>query len=656
MTRYYTLPQRRHPLRLRHLLFQALLLLPLALSAHESDERFLAAREAFRIGDLQHLERAVDALHGNDLAPWAEYWRLKLRLDNDDDSGVADFLQQQAGSYLAERLRGDWLKQLGMKRRWERFELAYPPLLQPDQEVQCYAWQARLENARDSSALDEARALWFGSSELGGACIPLMDQLAQNQRLSVDDVWLRVRRQLEANRPKAALSAARYLPASQVPSAKAIEAITKSPARSLKTLPASFEQTRLGRELALYALTVLGRQEPRDAAEHLRRIESRLGEAERSYAWGQLALHAARRHMAEALDWYQLARNAVLSDDQQAWWVRAALRVQNWDAVRQAIERMPPVLAAQPDWIYWLGRALAAQGKGDAARLQYQKIAGLTSFYGNLAAEELGQTISVPPRAAPASSDELARVGSLPGLRRALALLRLDLRTEGVREWNWSLRGMDDRQLLAAAALARRNNVYDRAIYAAERTRDQHDFELRYLAPFREQVSPQARQLALDDGWVYGLMRQESRFITSARSGVGAKGLMQLMPATAKWVARKIGLSDYHPKKVEETETNVKLGTSYLKMVLDRLDNQPVLACAAYNAGPGRAQRWRGDAPLEGAIYAETIPFSETRDYVKKVMNNSVYYSALFQDKPQSLKQRLGTILPRNGGTADDLP
>lgn len=649
-----------HPIRLARLLLLPLFLLPLAAAAHESDERFLAAREAFRVGDLAHLERAADALQGQELAPWAEYWRLKLRLDNDsdgnDDGAVADFLQQQAGTYLAERLRGDWLKQLGKKRRWDRFEQVFPLLLQADQEVQCYAWQARLENARDTTALDEARALWFGSGELAAACVPLMDQLAQNQRLSIDDVWLRIRRQLEANRPRAALAAARYLPAGQAPGAKALESIAKNPARSLKTLPATFEQTRLGRELALYAVTALGRQEPREAAEQLRRIESRLADAERSYAWGQLALQAARRHQAEALDWYQLARGAALSDEQQTWWVRAALRVQNWDAVRQAIERMPPALAAQPDWIYWQGRALAAQGRSDAARLLYQKIAGLANFYGNLAAEELGQTIIVPPRAAPASGEELARVAALPGLRRALALLRLDLRVEGVREWNWSLRDMDDRQLLAAAELARRNNVYDRAIYAAERTRSQHDFELRYLAPFREQVSPQARLLALDDGWVYGLMRQESRFITSARSGVGAKGLMQLMPATAKWVARKIGLSDYHPSKVEETETNVKLGTSYLKMVLDRLDNQPVLACAAYNAGPGRAQRWRGEAPLEGAIYAETIPFSETRDYVKKVMSNSVYYSALFQDKPQSLKQRLGTVLPRNGAGGDDLP
>jgi soluble lytic murein transglycosylase len=160
-------------------------------------------------------------------------------------------------------------------------------------------------------------------------------------------------------------------------------------------------------------------------------------------------------------------------------------------------------------------------------------------------------------------------------------------------------------------------------------------------------VRPAARNQSLDDAWVYGLMRQESRFITNARSSVGASGLMQLMPATARWVAKKIGLKDFHPGQVNDTETNLLLGTSYMRMVMESLDNHPVLASAGYNAGPGRARKWRADRPLEGAVYAETIPFNETRDYVKKVMSNSIYYSALFDGKSKSLKSLLGVIEPR---------
>ena len=164
-----------------------------------------------------------------------------------------------------------------------------------------------------------------------------------------------------------------------------------------------------------------------------------------------------------------------------------------------------------------------------------------------------------------------------------------------------------------------------------------------------------ARDQALDDAWVYGLMRQESRFIPGAKSSVGASGLMQLMPATAKWVAKKIGLRNYDHGRVNDTETNVLLGTSYMRLVMENLDNHPVLTSAAYNAGPGRARKWRADRPLEGAIYAETIPFNETRDYVKKVMSNSVYYSMQFTGRPDSLKARLGVVGPRTADAPKDV-
>ncbi|HQR05087.1 MAG: lytic transglycosylase domain-containing protein [Proteobacteria bacterium] len=653
MSHYTTKP--RFPLRSILLLLSLLIAPPLSVAA-EGDDAFLAAREAFRVGEAPRLARLSGALANHVLKPWVDYWDLSLRM-KDDEPGVRAFLAREKGSYLAEKLRGDWLRLLGRQGRWSTFEEEFPGLIQPDQELTCYAWQSRLARSQDRSVLDEARAAWFATGDLPDACTPLMDRLVSERRLSADDVWDRVRRLLDAGKPKAAIAAAAYLPDRQIPGLRTLEAIAKKPARHLDKLPAHFDSSRLEHELALYAITLLGRQDPQDGAVHLRRIESRLSGDEQAYAWGQLALLAAKRHMASASDWFDLAQEARLSDDQMAWRVRAALRGRDWPRVRKAVEQMPARLASQPGWTYWQARALAAQGKREDAQRLYQRIATLPSFYGNLADDELGRPITVPPRAAPPTTDELAQIAALPGVQRALALFRLDLRTEGVREWNWTLRGMPDRQLLAAAEIARRNDIYDRAIYAAERTVTQHDFELRYLAPFRDQVSPQAQELALDDGWVYGLMRQESRFITAAKSGVGAKGLMQLMPATAKWVARKIGLTDYHPGKVADTDTNVKLGTSYLKMVLDRLDNQPVLACAAYNAGPGRAQRWRADVPLEGAIYAETIPFGETRDYVKKVMSNSVYYATLFQNKPQSLKARLGVIPPRGGAiVTDELP
>ncbi len=634
------------------------LLLPLAAQALNPEREFVAAREAFRNGNVARLDVAVKNLQGSELLPWAESYDLRMHMDEPGgDTAILDFLGRHTGSYPAEKLRGDWLKFLGKRQQWTPFRREWAALQQPDADLRCYDWQERLTR-NDAAVFDEARPVWLNGGEMGEACAPVTDAMVRDKRFTTDDIWARVRRLLEADKRREARYAARYLPDSQISDAKLLESLYERPTRYLDKLPNDFDSNRRSREQALYALQRVAKQDPSDAASRLRALEGRLEKSEAAYAWGQIALQAARRHMADAQGWFDKSAGAALNDEQQAWRIRVALRATDWTNVRRAIEGMTPALADQPEWIYWLGRARAAQGRKDEAAQLYRRIAGQNHFYGVLADEELGRTLALPAPTTPPTTEELALATTNPGLRRALALMRLDLRTEGVREWNWSLRGMNDRQLLAAAELARRNDVLDRAISAADRTRDEHDFSLRFPAPFHEEVSAKAQELALDDGWVYGLIRQESRFVMSAQSGVGARGLMQVMPATARWVAKKIGLKDYHPDQMTDTRTNVNLGTNYLKMVLSRLDNNPVLACAAYNAGPGRAERWRGDRPMEGAIYAETIPFTETRDYVKKVMSNAVHYAALFQGKPQSLKARMGTVPPRNGADSvvDDLP
>jgi soluble lytic murein transglycosylase len=328
--------------------------------------------------------------------------------------------------------------------------------------------------------------------------------------------------------------------------------------------------------------------------------------------------------------------------------VRTALRSEDWRQVQSAIAALPEREKLLPEWVFWLGRANAGLGLKAEAEIQYRLIADEPHFYGMLAAEELGQSFAPPGRNGALTPADTERAENDPGLRRALALYRLDMRTEAQREWSWSLRGQDDGFLLAAATLALRHEIFDRAINTAERTDPRANFELRFLTPYRQIIEPQVREQGLDMAWVYGLMRQESRFIAPARSSAGAQGLMQVMPATGKWVARKIGLTPYHPRMLTEPNTNVLLGTSYMRLIMEGLDNHPVLASAGYNAGPGRARRWREDRPLEGAIYAETIPFDETRDYVKKVMANAVIYAAILEGRPQSLKARLGTIAPRS--------
>jgi soluble lytic murein transglycosylase len=614
--------------------------------APAADEALLKAYDAFRAGDAVKLQRVSGQIRGGHvLAPYLEYWRLKLRLEEMPDADVHAFLDQQAGSYLADRLRADWLKELGKRGAWQELEQQLPLLVQDDLEIRCYAWQARLARL-DDGAYEEVRAIWLEPRELPDGCNTLVERMLDARRISVEDVWRRVRVLFENSQLSAARHALAFLPAGYKHDERLLNQAATAPKKLLASLPVNLDR-RATREMALFAVVRLGRSDPEAAVEVLRgKLGGRLPAEDVKYLWGRLALEGARRLLPEAHQWYQLADAAALDDEQLAWKARAALRAADWQAVRDAVDRMSWLARQDPAWTYWYGRALAAQGRDDGARAYYLRILGQPNFYGLLAAEELGAMAGIPEPFHAASEAEVDGARAIPGLARSLELYRLDLRSEAMREWLFAIRGMDDAQLLAAAELARSAGVFDRAINTADRTAQQHNYKLRFLAQFREVFSEHARSFGLDEAWVLGLVRQESRFIEKAKSSAGAQGLMQLMPATARWVAKRNGLRGYSPRNVAEVPMNIALGTGYMKFVLEDLGHA-VLASTAYNAGPGRARRWRDARPLEGAIYAETIPFNETRDYVKKVMANTMYYAQLIGGKLIPLKDRLGQIPAR---------
>ncbi len=555
------------------------------------DDDFLAAREAFRVGDSKKLALLEKRLDGYLLEPYVAYWKLQTRLDKADPNEIRAFLSANAGTPLAERLRSDWLKLLGKNQQWETFDAELPLLVNDDIEITCYALQSRLR--LDTHALNEARPLWFVSRRLPESCDPLFSALAGAQMLSADDLWARIRLALEANQVGQARRVAEFLPASEAPNGRLLSSISSNPAGYLAKRNFDF-RSRAGRETTMFAVYRLARTSAPQAAAQWSLLENNFNQEERGYVWGLIAYLGAMKHDPGALDWYAKAGDN-LSDVQLAWKARAALRIANWQEVLAAISAMTRKESAEPSWRYWKARALKALGRPDEAVAILKPLADEFNFYGQLATEELGGRVTSPATAFTPSDGDLRAISQLPGIQRALALFRLDLRLEGVREWVWAIRGFDDRQLLAAAELARRNGIYDRAINTADKTVMLHDFKLRYLAPYRDVLQVHASEMGLDEAWVYGLIRQESRFIAGVRSGAGAGGLMQLMPGTAKWVAHKFGLKNWRWSQVTEVDTNINLGTYYLRHVLDTLDNQPVLASAAYNAGPGRARRWRPD-------------------------------------------------------------
>ena len=690
------------------------------------DSIILDMSQAFKAKDKGRLAQLLPQARGHVLEPWAAYWELKARLGEASAQDVNDFLRRYAGSYQEDRLRNDWLLLLGQRRDWSAFAAEYPNYrMNDDREVRCYALLIEhLKNpALDAKLSDEVRKNWYAQREADDGCTAAVSRLVGAQNLTVLDVWQKARLSMEANRPKAARDAVQIVAPDAV---AMVTELSASPIKFLTAKHIALSKTRKEIiTLALVRMAAAGDADGA-AVQLETKWGMQLTAEERNWVWGVIGRQAATRMgtvpAGDALQHFaRVSKDSDLTDDMLGWKTRAALRAgaqPAWPQVLSAINAMSDEARKEPTWAYWKARALlaiappgpalsvaksvpaaevpmpvasgaAAPASGASApasapaavavppvslspqRLEaqslLQSIASVRGFYEQLALEELGQKITVPTRPAPLSAEEKEAARLNAGLNRGAYAIALGLRGDGVREWNYATNlhqrgGMSERELLAAAQFACDRQIWDRCINTSERTKNETDFDQRFPMPFRDAVTRRSQGISLDPAYVYGLIRQESRFIMDARSGVGASGLMQVMPATARWTARKIGLNGFTPDQINDRDTNITIGTSYLKLALDDLGGSMPMAAAAYNAGPGRPRTWRGQPgspTLDAAIWAENVPFSETRDYVKKVLSNTTNYAAILTGQPQSLKARLGTVGPRDASQPEvekDLP
>lgn len=647
-----------------------------AQAQNRGDEVILDMSQAYKQGNRQRLAQLLPQARGHALEPWAAYWELRARLDTATPQELRDFFTRYAGSYQEDRLRNDWLLLLGQRRDWTTFAAEHPSFrMNDDREVRCYA--ALVQHIREGAAApaglaDDVRRTWFSQREADDGCTLAASRFIGEgsgpNRMTAADAWRKARLAAEANRPKVAAAAVEIVAPDAV---NLVADVFNSPTRYLTGKITVASKTR--KEMIVLALIRLGAG---DTAQASRLLENKWGPQlspeERNWVWGVMGKQAAQRLDGDAMGYYaNVTRDADLSDDMLAWKVRAALRAGRatpWKEVLEAVNAMSEEARRDSTWVYWKARALLGNRPGDVQKAEAQKllesIASPRGFYEQLALEELGQKVTVPARPAPLTAEEKERARLNPGLNRGLYAIALGLRSEGVREWNYATNlatpgGMSDRDLLASAQFACDREVWDRCINTSDRTKAEFDFEQRYPMPFRDAVVRRSREIGLDPAYVYGLIRQESRFVMDARSHVGASGLMQVMPATARWTARRIGLNGFSTDQLNERDTNIAIGTGYLKLVLDDFGGSMPLAAAAYNAGPGRPRSWRNGPTLEAAAWAENVPFSETRDYVKKVLANTTTYAAILTGQPQSLKARLGQVGPRDAGLPEpnrDLP
>jgi soluble lytic murein transglycosylase len=630
----------------------------LAQAQSEADQFVLGMRDAFRHGDAVKLTALLPQMRGHVLEPLASYWESKTRLETATVAEMRSALARHPGTYWEDRLRNDWLLQLGKQRDWANFSAELPLFrMNDDRQVQCYALMLDAVERRTPPqvAADQVLRLWLQQRDADDGCATAAQSFLNSGHLKAAAAWERARLTMELGRTRAAVQAVELLDPEW---ASTVETIAKDPAKYLdEKITAIRPRTK---ELVTLAMIRLASKDPAAAALEMDRTrwKAQLTQEERSWVWGVIGKRSAQKLQSDALTYYANGQDRHMHGDLLEWKVRAAIRAGAWGHVLDAIDAMTVEQQRQPDWIYWRARALEALRQPDAAtasaqaRTLFTSIASSQGFYEQLAQEALGQPITVPAPPSPLTAAEIDAATRHPGLQRAMAAMRLGLRSEGVREWNYVVKlhtpgGMGERELLAAARLACDNEIWDRCINTSELTTQAQDYSQRFPMPHQSAVVKRATEIGLDPAYVYGLIRQESRFVTDARSGVGASGLMQVMPATARWTARKIGLTDFKPNQINERDTNITIGTAYLKLALDDFEGSLPMAAAAYNAGPNRPRAWREGPVLPGEIWAENIPFDETRDYVKRVLANTTAYAAIVTGLPQSLRARLGTVGPR---------
>ncbi|MCP5159568.1 MAG: lytic transglycosylase domain-containing protein [Gammaproteobacteria bacterium] len=610
-------------------------------------------REAFQIAE-QSLQAGapVDnaALRDYPLYPYLYYQSLSRRLTEFPTVEVRDFLQTYPDTPLAIRLRNAWLRQLASARRWDDY--LHDAIPGHDPTFECWRRQALLNTDHSKAALQDFATLWLRGRSLPNACDPVIAVWQSEGQPAPELRWQRFALAMTAGE----IGLARFLQMDMSTTdrelANAWLAVADDPTLILDPtrfkagdprVPAILADglNRWRRRDALAAFAALDALKASDPS-----LAPQLAIEER-----QLALWIASDYHPTALARLAALPETVVDQDVREWRIRVCLQQNDWPATLHWLDQLPPAEQNSPRWQYWRGRALESLGQTELVQPIYRRIANQRDYYGFLAASQLNIPYTIADSPLAVSPTELdALLAGSPGLQRARELYILGRQWEADVEWRQATQGFDPAALKQAAQLAHRWEWHHQAIITIARAEYWDDLKLRFPLAYRDDVIANARTDALDPAWIYAIIRQESAFQADARSPVGALGLMQMMPATGRQIARDLQDTVDIPD-LRQPETNIRYGTHYLRRMLERLQDNPVLATAAYNAGPNKVAQWlpTGGHPIPADIWAETIPYRETRAYVQRVMEYAAVYRHLLgleEDPTTTLGERMKPVLP----------
>lgn len=618
------------------------------LSISQQRERFLIAEKAIKQGRKGQFRKLLGQLQDYPLYPYLLYAELKRRIHSAKTSELNEFLNTYSDSPLAYRLRRSRLFFLARNKRWKEYINFYRPT--SNISLKCYYNRALIQTDQAEKSFSNIETIWLKNRSLPKSCDPVLSFWNKKGKLTPDLVWRRIQLAMDAGRSRLAKHLAIYLPSKEQRWVDTWYKIHHNPSRILKRKLLSSTHPMVTNILT-HGMKRLARYNPNSAAKTWNKIKTKITlspeqEAEVFKAIGKSFL---RRDMPEALTWLGNIPTEYTDQWIRESRIRITLKTEDWQGGLHWINQLNEQEQASERWQYWRARALEGIGQSGQANQIYQHVARNRSYEGFLAAERTGLPYQFLHHPLSFTEKELESLKKSPGIIRARELLAINNLLDARREWYTATQNMDDLSLQMAAKIANEWNWHERSILTLGQSSYRDDLDIRFPIVHKEKVLQYANNTKIEPAWALSIMRQESAFATDARSPRNARGLMQLLPRTARAVARSLKTRLRRTSDLHKADINIRLGITYLRKVSSEFNNHIVLATAAYNAGEYRVRKWLPkDRNMATDIWIETVPFTETRNYLRKILAYILIYEHRLGQRLTPLAQRMPKILSRN--------
>ena len=627
-------------------LLLALIVLNPATASTSQRSNFLTAEQAYSRGDLGLYHSLKPGLKDYPLYPYLEYRELKKRLDTASSSEISKFLANYSGSGPAYLLRARWLSRLASEGRWEEVIKSYDKR-DDSNKLRCLVLDALIHTDHSDLAYSHTEELWLHGDALPDACDSVFESWRKAGYMENTLVWKRIDLAMKSGNVTLAGSLGKYLSAADKKWLKLWIQMRKDPSKALSSLP---EKHPFKAKIIGYGLRRLGNRKPEEALSRWKQLlkKSDYSAEDRCEIDQGLALalytEAGKSAYSFYLDTRSCSNHPLLLQAR----LRAALLRQDWKQLLTWIDAIPDELRQLQSWRYWKARALEQTGYTAAANALFRSVAKDRSFYAYLASDHISVPYEYAHEETPVDSADITHMKTDAAMRRMYELQQLGRQVDLRREWRQQMQLLDEPAMQAAAVVFNMWGMLDRAIFTLSESDSWDDLEIRFPLEYRKLVQEYAHLRGIDVSWAYAILRQESAFMTEIKSTAGAHGLMQLLPTTAKQVARRYKMKTPSVSDLASPATNIALGTGYLEMMMENFSRNMTLSTAAYNAGPGAVKKWLKHRPdnkqIPADIWVELIPYEETRKYVKRVMTYATIYDMRLGVEQMTISDRLGVI------------